>query len=559
MPTIRIRRKRRPDDPLELMEDIEVNEVSLVDQPATGEPFVLFKSASGKASFTSQPASPGMPSLRPPREAPESRGDRTPTMDEALGGLERILAATLEGDDSTVDDMGKKVPEGRDRDTFERCIAEVEEKTGDKGRAYAICTAGGAGEGKRRKAVDAHTHEVTLPDGSTVMTGPPVGEEPEGAMESPEEGGAAPYPPPEPGKRKEPKMRLKQDPPVPEDIAAAEEMPPIEGAGVLEIPATPTEWSMSACIDEATGLGLSEDQAVQVCQLVRQEYGDPADEANILVPQGESAEGLIGGAAVQLGFAELGGGASTPKRFTGKNRWATKFKQFLGLNPNRQLQVEQRDMVRLAKALKGVSDLMQKTKDDLRAYIEGQERQNTRLHEENQRLIGILARGMGVDMPEPAPVPPAAPVAAPVSEPASTVVSGAGMAPSAPLVAPGPPPAVLEAAAAGAGKAVKEGGMGALEERLALIEEALATLLAGGLMGGAPPAVPMGPDQTMAGEATAGIEPPLKRLLRTSVPAVTQVKAASGQDLEWSTVLNTYVSAADRAAAAGAGPLRHRR
>jgi len=543
MAVLRIRRKRKPTDPLEMMEDIEVTEVSLVDTPATGKPFVLFKSASGKAGDFAGHGNPSLPPSFPmPRETPDQR-TRGP-LDETLGSLEQLLEATLDGDNSTVDDMGKKVPEGVERETFERCVEEVEAKIGDKGRAYAICTAGGAGAGKRRlKADEDHVHEVPLPDGSTVTTGPPLYTTEGPPMGSEIDTGAAP--PFEPGKRKERTMRVKEDPVLPPDMPV--EGPPAEGAGVIEVPATPTEWSLTDCIAQGMELGLSEDNAVQVCQRVRGDYGDPSDEAMILVPQGESTEGLISGAAIELGFATLSGGGA-PKRFTGQNRWAKKFKQFLGLASAKPYQADPSDLVRLAKALKGVTEHMEKTKDDLRAYIEGQQRENARLHEENQTLIGIMARGMGIEMPTPAPVAtPLTPAtaSAPVTEPAT------GRA----AITEGPPPAVVEAAAAaGPGKALKDGEMSAtIEERLNLIEEALATLLAGGMMAGPPP------DATVPGDATVGMEAPLKRLLRSSVPAVTRTKGVEG-DLEFSSTLNAYVSKADREAASlVGGPLRHRR
>jgi len=289
------------DDPRVIAEmlDAEIDEVSIVDHPATNRPLSLFKR------------------------------------------------------------MAKAVPEDRDRATFERCVehvmnqiesGELSPREGNtaKETAFAICTAGGAGKG------------------ATTMT-------------------------------------VKQDE---LDLAAIPPAPEVEAASVVEIPATPKPWPFAKCIEAGMGMGFGQDEAIAACQLIRQDYGDPSDPDQILVPDGMKPEGLLAAAAVAGGMAKPEGmSAPEPEpeggeemKFHGKPgqvgvRWLAKFKHFLGLD--RPLSAAELERQKMERKVRELMEAQEKTKEDLRDIIRLQ-------HEDNRAMLQVLAAGLGVQLPKPA-------------------------------------------------------------------------------------------------------------------------------------------------------------
>jgi hypothetical protein len=276
---------------VEEMLGTELDEVSVVDQPATDRRFRLFKRVAG-----TQGRSEDMPATK----ADTAR----------LGALLKQLA--------------KAVPEGVDRETFERCVGDVMDKI-DRGElapqegrdpkqtAVAICTESGAGKGTKQDPIP--------------------GEE---------------LPPEPPGE---------------------------EAVGdTVEIPASPEKWPFSDCIAQAMELGFDQDSSIAVCQIIRKDYGDPEDPETVLVPDGSSTESLLAAAAIFGGIAKPEGlAAAAPEtppeqamRFSGKNQWLKKFRRFLGLD--RKVH-EDAALARTRREVRKLMAEQQKTKDDLREMV----------------------------------------------------------------------------------------------------------------------------------------------------------------------------------------------
>lgn len=335
---------------IEEMIDPDLDEVSIVDRPATDRDLMLFK-----------------------RHAAQE--EETMTNREAL---EAVLA------------MAKKVPEDRDRATFERCIEHImadptfeppDGKT-KKEAAFAICTAGGAGEGKAAKI------EIPM---------------------------------------------------MPEADLTIEE-PEIDTGAVIEIPASPKAWPFAKCIEAGMDLGMDQDGAIAACQLIRQDYGDPSDPDQILVPDGMKPEGLLSAAAIGGGMAKPEGMsaeveeeakrkalAALPEgmRMKGKNRWLGVLKNILGRD--RQPTEAEQEQMKLERKVREMAQAQEKTKEDLRDMT-------ARLFQQNSEMLRVIAASQGIQLPEQeaatataqaaeASAPPASPPvpdhSAPAAEPAA--------------------------------------------------------------------------------------------------------------------------------------------
>jgi hypothetical protein len=263
------------------------------------------------------------------------------------------------------DGAAKAVPEGVDRATFERCVEHVMDSIArgdiaplegrdEKQSAFAICTAGGAGAGK---GVDGMRKDENLP-------APPTGPE-----------GEQPLPP--------------------EEEMVAE---------TIEIPATPEKVSYSDMIRIAMDYGFSEDEATAIAQLLRKDFGDPADPDTVYIPAGSTAEGMVGSAAVQGGLA-IPEGMPVDKevKFTGENLWKKLFDKFLGRH--KPLTAE----ARLRGEVVALKTAQAKNRADMMETIRLQ----------NQliaRIAGVSKEELDEMQAETAPPPASAAPAAPVPE-----------------------------------------------------------------------------------------------------------------------------------------------
>jgi hypothetical protein len=297
--------------------------------------------------------------------------------------------------------LAKGAPEGVDTATYERCIQEVMASGQSKESAFAICTAGGAGEGKTMPTITVKQDEM-VPGGM-------------------------------PG-----------DVPVPE-------APELDTAAVVEIPATPKTWPFAKCIEAGMGMGLAQDESIAVCQLINQKYGDPSDPDTILVPDGLKPEGLFATVAVDGGMAKPEGMAaaedsgdekaakfmaalaSVPKgyKFTPSKKdgprgghWLGTFKRFLGLDrPPSEAEVERQKMERQVSEL---SQAQMKTTADLRAIVGTQQRMIEAFLQTQGFPIqpvpaAALEGAIAGDPPVATPTMPTAPEPAPVGDPVKSV------------------------------------------------------------------------------------------------------------------------------------------
>jgi hypothetical protein len=339
-------------------------------------------------------------------------------------------------------------------------------------------------------------------------------------------------------------------PPVPEEMAA--DMPPEDDAAAIEVPSTPTEWSLADCLTQATDMGLPEDAAVSACQMVRGEFGDPNDETKILVPDGTQPEGLINAAAMSLGLGKslkVQPQGPPAVKFQGENRWRTLFKRFLGIR-------EPRPGRKLVEYLRGVESRVEglmseqvKSREDLRLLIEQQ-----------GQMIHALAGLAGVTLPAAAP-PPAA-----VAEPAPAApAQGSGNpimgepAKSAPIA---PADGAKDGAAAGAPIAAAPSS----DDRIARLEATVQELVAA-LTGAGPAMEEPGdnelPDLVGAGVAAPSQEPkrvsaatpPPNRLLQSKAVAPDFRSNGTGTPVEYSTILGAPVTTSERNAARNGGGL----
>ncbi len=189
-------------------------------------------------------------------------------------------------------------------------------------------------------------------------------------------------------------------PPVEGDVA------PAAGPEPIEIPATPVDWPLSKCIDAGVKMNLTEDQAGQACMLLREQYGAAGEDGKLLIPDGVKPEALLGAAAADLGFAVLGGKATTPKRAAPDPKaykgigayWKKLTDSFLGVTPKpgEELAKYLKSLSSQNKALAAkVEELVSdqaKTRDDLRLAIRMADRANRRQSE-------IVAAALGVKLP----------------------------------------------------------------------------------------------------------------------------------------------------------------
>ena len=339
-------------------------------------------------------------------------------------------------------------------------------------------------------------------------------------------------------------------PPVPEEMAT--DVPLEDEPAAIEVPSTPTEWSLADCLTQATDMGLPEDAAVSACQMVRGEFGDPNDETKILVPDGTQPEGLINAAAMSLGLGKsLKVQPTGPPavKFQGENRWRTLFKRFLGIR-------EPRPGRKLVEYLRGVESRVEglmseqvKSREDLRLVIE---QQGQMIHGQGQ-LIHTLAGLAGVTLPATAPAAPAA-----VAEPAPAAGSGNPIMEPAKSAPTAPADGAKDGAAAGAPIVAAPSS----DDRIARLEATVETLVQA-LTGGAGPAMEEPgdnelPDLVGAGVAASSAEPkrvsaatpPPNRLLQSKA-----APAASGTPVEYSTILGAPVTTSERNAARNGGGL----
>jgi hypothetical protein len=335
-------------------------------------------------------------------------------------------------------------------------------------------------------------------------------------------------------------------PPVPEEMAA--DVPLEDEPAAIEVPSTPTEWSLADCLTQATDMGLPEDAAVSACQMVRGEFGDPNDETKILVPDGTEPEGLINAAAMSLGLGKslkVEPQGPPAVKFQGENRWRTLFKRFLGIR-------EPRPGRKLVEYLRGVESRVEglmseqvKSREDLRLLIEQQ-----------GQMIHALAGLAGVTLPAPAPAAPAA-----VAEPAPAAPpQGSGN----PIMEPAKsaPTAPADGAKDGAAAGAPIPAAPTPDDRIARLEATVQELVAA-LTGGGPAMDEPGdnelPDLVGAGVAAPSAEPkrvsaatpPPNRLLQSKAVA----PAGNGTPVEYSTILGAPVTTSERNAARNGGGL----
>jgi len=314
-------------------------------------------------------------------EGSQEEGERITDLGRRVDSIaQRLAGEAVEGK------RAKAVPEDRDREVFERCVEGVMAQGHTKESAFAICTAGGAGKG------------------ATTMT------------------------------VKQDELDLEAVPPAPE----------VSAASVVEIPATPKPWPFAKCIEAGMSAGFGQDEAIAVCQLIRQDYGDPSDPDQILVPDGMKPEGLLAAAAVAGGMAKPEGmsapaeeSAGEEMKFQGKPgqvgvRWLAKFKHFLGLD--RPLSPAELERQKMERKVRELMEAQEKTKEDLRDIIRLQ-------HEDNRAMLQVLAAGLGVQLPKPAeaPAPTASePIAAAATAPDPSKAVKEDGAPVVPTAAPAP-------------------------------------------------------------------------------------------------------------------------
>ena len=297
------------------MRETELGEISVVDAPATGRRFVMFKRGAKGDSFPGlgSDAPGGTSSLLDLARFLEANPTMGPAAAEAAEAGDAGISAALvddyggAGDEATVSDpatAGDFVP------AKHRILTRLEAK-GIKGPLVEACVA-------------AMLEDPEFTAGA---------EDPEAqafavcSEEHGDKGGPGP-------------MR-KQDEIMMEERAVEAE--------VTEIPASPTPWPLTDCISEAGEIGLGEIDSVSVCQLIRTELGNPSNEGEILLPEGMTTGALIQAAAMSMNLAKpegagdgdaevsaepplMDGELRAPMKFTGKNRWLRWLGNHLGLN-----------------------------------------------------------------------------------------------------------------------------------------------------------------------------------------------------------------------------------
>jgi hypothetical protein len=332
-------------------------------------------------------------------------------------------------------------------------------------------------------------------------------------------------------------------PPVPEEMAG--DVPVEDDQMAIEVPSTPTEWSLADCLTQATGMELPEDAAVQVCQMIRGDFGDPDDETKILVPNGTETEGLINSAAMSLGMGKsLKFQPTGPPvvKFKGENFWRKLQRRFLGIR-------EPRPGRKLVEYLRGVESRVEglmSEQSKMSQHVAAMLDQNALLIRTVAALAGhpIPATPAAETVQEPTPEAPAQGSGNPIMEPAKS-------APTAPA------DGAKDGAAAGAPIPAAP----TPDDRIARLEATVQELVAA-LTGGGPAMDEPGdnelPDLVGAGVAAPSAEP--KRVSAATPPPnrLLQSKAApasSGTPVEYSTILGAPVTTSERNAARNGGGL----
>jgi hypothetical protein len=188
---------------------------------------------------------------------------------------------------------------------------------------------------------------------------------------------------------------LAGDPSMPVDPAAPAPGPTGE---VVEIPGTPVDWSLPECIQAGLDLGFSEDQAGQICLVVRDQYGAAGESGQLLLPEGVKPEAVMAATAESLGFATITGKASAPrvkapdpKAYRGiGSYWAGKLNAILGRK------TEPRPGAEIARYLKTMKEELMaenlKTREDLWRAMQMQDRAHA-------RTSRLLAAALNVELP----------------------------------------------------------------------------------------------------------------------------------------------------------------
>jgi hypothetical protein len=479
------------DGSIEEIVESDVRAVAAVDRPATDRRWRFFKADGIPPQLAPLPNQTACLAEddQPTPTTCAADAATAPLMVPDFAGHEGKVTSFTKAIAKAIEDgvLGKAVPEDRDRDTYERCIDKVMEQGHDKSSAFAICTAGGAGK------------EVSPMKQAKCPT-PGVKDDVADAV-----------PPPDAAEL---------------DAAVAEMEAEPE---TIEIPATPTEWLLGDCVNQAVEANMSNEQAVQACGIVYADYGDPGDETKILVPEGNTPEGLLNAAATKMGLTAKFQGSHKAVKFTGRNRWRAMFNRFLG-RPSARPEAQVVEYLKgLESQMEGVMAEQTKSRDDLRYVVD-------RMLAQQSQTMATIAALAGVPIPAPAPEPEA--------EPAT---SGPLTFPGADgKVAPSPVAGAKDGAAAGAPMVPPQQGT---EERLAALEQMLQQLMAAVGGGGEVP--------DPEGEEEMEAPPPLPNK-RISLPAANPANrlqlgaksvAAGRGGTQYSSMYGVSFSAAERAAA----------
>lgn len=275
-------------------------------------------------------------------------------------------------------------------------------------------------------------------------------------------------------------------PPVEGDVA------PAAGPEPIEIPATPVDWPLSKCIDAGVKMNLTEDQAGQACMLLREQYGAAGEDGKLLIPDGVKPEALLGAAAADLGFAVLGGKATTPKRSAPDPKaykgigthWKNFVDGFLGVKPKpgeelaRYLKSLSSQNKALAAKVEELVSEQTKTREDLRLAVQMADRAN-------RRMVGLLAGALNVQMPDDDEMDdaPATPAPAPAEPQAHPLEVGGKRAQK--CDAPAAPAAEVPATEPVAEEAKAEAVAAPTDsERITRLEMLIEQLIAGGPVDG---------------------------------------------------------------------------
>jgi len=328
-----------PEHLINQMEDTDVKETSVVDQPATGRSFGMFKR--GAARQGKQKAD-----LVDLERCLEQHPDADPAWCEAMAASSDVPPGPMEpdreGDDSTVEDpvtagdFAMPPPAGGKQQKpaeVEACVASMladpEFDAGEFGsreeRAFAVCQSQAARLGGPR-----------MP-------------------------------------RKQEEVPLE---PAPEEA-------PI-GAEAVEIPTSAQKWPFVQCIADAGAMGADDQNAAMACMMIRERYGDPNDQESIRLPDGLTPDSVLTQALIDAGTLKPEGAGSeeAPAEVAaeqalrapgkpGKNIWAAKFAAWMGWDKESPVERMER---RLMKEVEAVRSAQEKKTSDLLQIIAQQQR-----------------------------------------------------------------------------------------------------------------------------------------------------------------------------------------